>query len=409
MADTLLLPHAKLNYLATKRLGDTQMTLLEFLRKNNTYTATTGKPLTIRAVRGLETAGAGSTNRIIAYRRDPQVLKLHIPMPHRFLPVFQDSPLSWVVPGVFRLGGLDIRTAFPLTNFFWDELVTGWNALSGKVSQLAADFGNWFENASWTEVFIRVASPLTNFFWDELVTGWNGLSSKVSQLAGDLTSWVSGVDWSQVFGPAGINAVNGFWLDFKDAFGTLKDQVTGLFNQISDWILNIDWAGVGQSMMQSMWTGMNAIGEQIKAWFLSLIPDWAVQFFGSGTAGESKQAEAGTPANGEQLKAQPSRDVRSSKSPFPEAANGNDSSKSIELLRNFQANLAKTGSSEAAQAIANDNRQDNRDQSMTNNVTIHQQVMEVAQAPAALARASGKAVSGGVSKQRSQIETDPAF
>ena len=109
MADTLLLPYDRLNLLATTRLGDTQITLLEFLRKNNTFTAMTGRELTIRAVRGLETAGAGSTNRMVAYRRDPQVLKPHVPMPHRFLPVFQDGPLSFVVPGVFRLGGLDIR------------------------------------------------------------------------------------------------------------------------------------------------------------------------------------------------------------------------------------------------------------------------------------------------------------
>ncbi|WP_415719629.1 DUF2184 domain-containing protein [Roseibium alexandrii] len=109
MADTLLLPYPKLNFLATNRLGDTQMTILEFLRRNNTYTAMTGQQLTIRAVRGLETAGAGDTNRMIAYRRNPQVLKMHIPMPHRFLPVYQDGPLSWIIPGVFRLGGLDIR------------------------------------------------------------------------------------------------------------------------------------------------------------------------------------------------------------------------------------------------------------------------------------------------------------
>lgn len=109
MADTLLLPNAKLNTLATTRLGDTQMTILEFIRRNNTYTAMSGQPLTIRAARGLMGAGVGATNRMIAYRRDPQVLKLHIPMPHRFLPVYQDGPLHWVVPGVFRLGGLDIR------------------------------------------------------------------------------------------------------------------------------------------------------------------------------------------------------------------------------------------------------------------------------------------------------------
>lgn len=109
MADTLLLPYAKLNTLATTRLGDTQGTILTFLQKHNTYTAMTGRPLMIRAIRGLDTAGASNVARMVAYRRDPQVLKLHIPMPHRFLPLYQQGPLNFVVPGVFRLGGLDIR------------------------------------------------------------------------------------------------------------------------------------------------------------------------------------------------------------------------------------------------------------------------------------------------------------
>lgn len=82
IADTLLLSFGKMNFLATTRLGDTERTLLSFLRENNTYTAMTGRPLTIRGVRGLETAGVGATERMIAYRRDPSVLKLHLPMPH---------------------------------------------------------------------------------------------------------------------------------------------------------------------------------------------------------------------------------------------------------------------------------------------------------------------------------------
>lgn len=109
VADTLLLPPTRLMLLATRRLGDTQSTIREFLEKNNVYTLQTGQPLTIRGVAGLETAGAGGTARMIAYRRNPQVLKMHIPMPHRFLPVWQSGPLRWDVPGVFRLGGLDIR------------------------------------------------------------------------------------------------------------------------------------------------------------------------------------------------------------------------------------------------------------------------------------------------------------
>lgn len=109
LADTLLLPVAKYNKLATTVRSGTDTTLLELIKKSNTYTALTGQPLTIRAVRGLETAGAGGVNRMVAYRRSPEVLKFHMPMPHQFLPVWQAGPLSFMVPGVMRLGGLDIR------------------------------------------------------------------------------------------------------------------------------------------------------------------------------------------------------------------------------------------------------------------------------------------------------------
>lgn len=107
-ADTVLLPHTAHQYLGSNRLGDTGITIMEFLRKNNVYTAETGQPLTIVAVRGLEEAGVGDTRRLMAYRRSPQVLKAHIPMRHRFLPM-ETRGLSFVAPGIFRLGGLDIR------------------------------------------------------------------------------------------------------------------------------------------------------------------------------------------------------------------------------------------------------------------------------------------------------------
>lgn len=109
VADTILLPVALATMLATKRLGDTTATLMSFLRDNNSYTFQTGRPLTIRAVRGLETAGEGGTGRMVVYRRDPSVIKMHIPMPHRFLPVWQTGPLVYDIPGIFRLAGLEIR------------------------------------------------------------------------------------------------------------------------------------------------------------------------------------------------------------------------------------------------------------------------------------------------------------
>lgn len=108
MADTLLLPSLKMQKIASTRLGDTGQTILEFLRRANVYTAETGNPLNIRGMRGLNTAGAGDTARMVAYRNSSEVLKMHVPMRHRFLPV-QVLGLTFMIPGIFRLGGLDIR------------------------------------------------------------------------------------------------------------------------------------------------------------------------------------------------------------------------------------------------------------------------------------------------------------
>lgn len=110
MADTMLMSPGKLQFLAsTPRSSTSDTTILNFFRETNVYTATTGRPLMIRAVRGLETAGAGSTQRMVTYRYSPDVVKLHLPMPHRFFQAYQTGALNWVVPGVFRFGGVDIR------------------------------------------------------------------------------------------------------------------------------------------------------------------------------------------------------------------------------------------------------------------------------------------------------------
>lgn len=110
MADTVLLPFAHYAKIATTpRSSTSDMTILEYWLRSNIYTLQTGRQITVRAIRGLETAGAGGVARAIYYRNDPNVLKLHMPMPHRFLPVWQSGPLRWDVPGVMRLGGLDVR------------------------------------------------------------------------------------------------------------------------------------------------------------------------------------------------------------------------------------------------------------------------------------------------------------
>lgn len=111
VADTLLLPYSVMLDLSTRRIDAVnQTTILEWIERNNIYTRTTGQQLTIRGVFGyLDTAGAGGTKRMVAYRRSPEVLKFHMPMPFRFLPAWQVGPIKFEVPGIFRLGGVDIR------------------------------------------------------------------------------------------------------------------------------------------------------------------------------------------------------------------------------------------------------------------------------------------------------------
>lgn len=109
MADTILLPTSAMILLGTTIIPNTTISVGEFLARNNTYTFVTGQSLTIRGVRALETAGENGSGRMIAYRRDPEVLKAHMPMSHRFLPVWQTGPLVFDIPGIFRIGGVEIR------------------------------------------------------------------------------------------------------------------------------------------------------------------------------------------------------------------------------------------------------------------------------------------------------------
>lgn len=111
MADTILLPYSVLLDLSTRRIDAVnQTTILEWIERNNIYTRTTGNALTIRGLFGyLDTAGTSSSKRMVAYRRSPEVLKMHVPMPFRFFPAYQTGPMRYDVPGVFRLGGVDIK------------------------------------------------------------------------------------------------------------------------------------------------------------------------------------------------------------------------------------------------------------------------------------------------------------
>jgi hypothetical protein len=110
MANTLLLPYARIQDISTRRIDTVnQTTILEWVERNNIYTRMTGQPLLTRGVFGLETAGSGSTSRMVAYKRDPAVVTMYMPMPFRFFPAMQVGPFRFMVPGAFRISGVDVR------------------------------------------------------------------------------------------------------------------------------------------------------------------------------------------------------------------------------------------------------------------------------------------------------------
>lgn len=112
MADTLLLPHMTYAFLGSTPMSDTNSeTIMAFILRNNFYTQRTGLPLTIRGELGLDAVGAGGTKRMVAYANRADVVKLHLPMPHRFFPVYQDGPFNFEVPGAFRTGGVEVLRA----------------------------------------------------------------------------------------------------------------------------------------------------------------------------------------------------------------------------------------------------------------------------------------------------------
>lgn len=106
VANTLVLPTSAYNYVATTpRATGSDMTILRFLQLNNEA----GEALTILKSRALETAGTGGTTRLVAYDRDPQVLKFHLPGPHQFLPPFQKASMVYEVAGIMNVGGVEVR------------------------------------------------------------------------------------------------------------------------------------------------------------------------------------------------------------------------------------------------------------------------------------------------------------
>lgn len=123
MADTLRLPPAAFRQIATKRLGtDGSMgTVLDYVRKNNVYSAETGQPLDIAPLRDLaDIPDGGNGGRAVYYRKAPEVLRFHLPLPRMVLAVNQVGLMAFEQGVISRTGGTEIR--LPKAMFYQDGI-----------------------------------------------------------------------------------------------------------------------------------------------------------------------------------------------------------------------------------------------------------------------------------------------
>jgi hypothetical protein len=121
-ADTVRIPPAAFRIAATRRVGagDGTLSVLEYIRQNNIYTAETGQALDLAPLRELASASNDGGGRLIAYRKDPQVLRFHLPMPRKVLQPYRASLMGYQQGVIARTGGTEIR--LPSAMAYVDEI-----------------------------------------------------------------------------------------------------------------------------------------------------------------------------------------------------------------------------------------------------------------------------------------------
>lgn len=111
-ADTIALPPSVMRAWSTQSqgAGDGTLSVLEYIRRNNVYTAeNNGAQLRIVTTRALTGAGEDGADRLVAYRYDREVLRFHLPMPKRVIPPRQASLQGFEQAVMARTGGTEIR------------------------------------------------------------------------------------------------------------------------------------------------------------------------------------------------------------------------------------------------------------------------------------------------------------
>jgi hypothetical protein len=104
----ILLPIKQYDDIATRRLGDREITILDFIMKKNLYTAYTQQPLTIMAIPYLEGAGTNDTDRMVIQSDDKRTHVLPFPITYTLLPPQPDLYETFML-AEYKLGPYDNR------------------------------------------------------------------------------------------------------------------------------------------------------------------------------------------------------------------------------------------------------------------------------------------------------------
>jgi len=113
MGDTLLLPIDKLRYLATTPMSSTypEYTILKYIKDPDNGFGITK----VEALPELTGIGTGTTNKMVLFESDPEIVELRIPMEMQMLPP-QARNLEFLVPVECEIAGVVVR--YPMACHF---------------------------------------------------------------------------------------------------------------------------------------------------------------------------------------------------------------------------------------------------------------------------------------------------
>lgn len=119
VTDIVMSPSAFAYIASTPRSDTSDKTILQFLKENNIAKVEKGIDINFTPGFGLDTAGAGSTKRLMAYVKSDLRLVMHVPLPLRFLAP-QLLGLSVQIPGEYKYSGVEFR--YPKSAYYMDGI-----------------------------------------------------------------------------------------------------------------------------------------------------------------------------------------------------------------------------------------------------------------------------------------------